>query len=227
VYKNVCIEFISANLNRSLHNQSASSQSVGQRNPVCGKIAIWPSIWQRHLNLGNNTVTFLWNQIKLTKDHKQCLVIIWLDLNRGMSTMLGNYSGPWLGKKKVVAVQQTKRATMQKQPKQIIKYNHITTMGWSYYDIMMERYKCAVAEFRNWNVFNESWKRHWKRHWNFSLKSIDFRHSAVAYFYRSRGTLMSLVCRGTQVEKHCFRGYLSHRTICMINIPIVRVMRCW
>jgi len=36
-----------------------------------------------------------------------------------------------------VAVQQTKRATMQKQPKLIVKYNHITTMG--YYDIMMER----------------------------------------------------------------------------------------
>jgi len=30
---------------------------------------------------------------------------------------------------------------------------------------------------------------------------IDFRHSAVAHLYRSRGTL---VCRGTQVGKHWF-----------------------
>jgi len=34
------------------------------------------------------------------------------------------------------------------------------------------------------------------------LKTFDFRHSAAAHFYRSRGTL---VCRGTQVGKHCFR----------------------
>jgi len=45
VYKNVCIEFISANLNRSLQaalsiSYITSSQSVGQRNPVCGKIAL-------------------------------------------------------------------------------------------------------------------------------------------------------------------------------------------
>jgi len=35
------------------------------------------------------------------------------------------------------------------------------------------------------------------------LKSIDFRHSSAAHFYRSRGTP---VCRGTQVGKHCVRG---------------------
>ena len=61
--------------------------------------------------------------------------------------MLGNYSGPWLGKKKAMAVQRTKRATMQTAETDR-EYNHITTMEWSYYDIMMERLKCAVAEFR-------------------------------------------------------------------------------
>ena len=80
-----------------LHYQSAvtSSQSLCQRNPVGGKIALWPSFCQGHLNLGNNSVTCLWNLIKLTMAQKQCHVIIWLNFNRGISTMLGNYSGPW------------------------------------------------------------------------------------------------------------------------------------
>jgi len=33
----------------------------------------------------------------------------------------------------------TKTATMQRQPKQAVEYNHITTIEWSYYGIMMEQ----------------------------------------------------------------------------------------
>ena len=54
---------------------------------------------------------------------------------RHLCTMFGNYSGTVIGEKKVFAVQRTKRATMQRQPKQTMKYNHITTMEWSYYDM--------------------------------------------------------------------------------------------
>jgi len=35
-----------------------------------------------------------------------------------------------------------------------------------------------------------------------SFKTSYFRHSVAAHFYRSRDTL---VCRGTQVGKHCVR----------------------
>ena len=66
-----------------------------------------------------------------------------------------------------------------------------------------------MAEFRKSNVFNESWKRHW----NFSLKTIDFRHSAAAHCYRSRGTL---VCRGTQVGKHWSKGWPILRHCCVM-----------
>jgi len=53
---------------------------------------------------------------------------IWLNFNRGINSMLGNYSGPWFGKKKVMTVQRTKTATIQRQPKQIIEYDHRTTI---------------------------------------------------------------------------------------------------
>ena len=143
--KNVSIKFVSDNLNRSL--QAAISISCNFFTVCTSKKSSW---WQncsltqyfclRHLNLGNNTVTCLSNQIKLTKAQKQCSVIIWLNFNRGISTILGNYSGPWLRTKKVLTIKRTKTATItQRQPKQIVEYNHRTTIEWPYYDFMMER----------------------------------------------------------------------------------------
>ena len=63
---------------------------------------------------------------------------------------------------------------------------HIWYSGWS-----VPRQICG-----KWKAFNESWQLHW----NFPLKTFDFRHSAAAQCYHSHGTL---VCRGTQVGKHC------------------------
>jgi len=58
---------------------------------------------------------------KIDKGPKTMSCNIWL-----ISTMLGNYSGrDWGIRIKVMTVQRTKTATMQRQPKQIIEYNHM------------------------------------------------------------------------------------------------------
>ena len=86
--------------------------------------------------------------------------------------MLGNYSGPWLGE--VMAVQRPKRATMQRQPKQTVKYNHI----WN--DIMMEQLKCAWLNLGNQtfsmrveNVIETS-------HWKLLISDIRPLHTSTA-----------------------------------------------
>src|SRR6218665_1938169 len=71
---------------------------------------------------------------------------------------------------------------------------------------MMKRQKCAVAEFSKLNVFNDSLKLQL----NFPWKTFEFRHSAAAHFYRSRGTLM---CHGTQVGKHWPIGFAYDKSI--------------
>jgi len=84
-----------------------------------------------------------------------------------------------------------KTATIQRQPKQIVEYNHRTTIEWSYY-IMVERQKWAVAEFRKLTVenFNET------SHWKLLISDIQLRHTSPAL-------AATLMCRGTQVGKHC------------------------
>jgi len=76
---------------------------------------------------------------KIGKDSKTMSCDIWLNFKRGMSAILGNYSDPWLENKKFMTVLQTKTATMQRQPKQSIEYNHRITIEWSYYHIMVEQ----------------------------------------------------------------------------------------
>ena len=76
---------------------------------------------------------------KIGKDSKTMSCDIWLNFKISIRKMLGNYSGSWLENKKFMTVLQTKTATMQRQPKQSIEYNHRTTIEWSYYYIMMER----------------------------------------------------------------------------------------
>jgi len=135
--------------------------------------------------LGNNIVTLPSKSHKIYKDLKTISCNIWLNFNRGISSMLDNYSGPWrswrtkeLRRPRRPCRDSRNRSSSRPIITELRLSDHIMTLLWStssvpWLNLGNQTFSVTVENFIETS--------HWK---------LLISHNRQ-------------VCRGTQVGKHC------------------------